>query len=130
MFSILALLAAIFELEVLVDFMSIGTLGAYALVAVCVLILRYRPDAEDLKNGAGPTKEEGKASTKLVYMLLLVYSVGFFFMEQICKVEIIGDQADNIKYGMALACLIITVYACWKLQCIEETTKDVAFKVS
>ncbi|XP_072396088.1 cationic amino acid transporter 4-like [Diabrotica undecimpunctata] len=41
-----ALIALVFDLEKLVEFMSIGTLLAYTIVSASVIILRYRPSFE------------------------------------------------------------------------------------
>ncbi|PIO75688.1 hypothetical protein TELCIR_02246 [Teladorsagia circumcincta] len=56
-----AVIALVFDLATLVDFLSIGTLSAYSMVTACVLILRYQ---------AAPIDDSDRLDTGLVIYFL------------------------------------------------------------
>lgn len=51
-----AILALVFDLQALVDFLSIGTLLAYSMVSVCVIIIRHQ---KQLKDGSDAEFDNG-----------------------------------------------------------------------
>ncbi|KAB7508087.1 Cationic amino acid transporter 2 [Armadillidium nasatum] len=57
------IMALLFTLDTLVDMMSIGTLMAYTIVAVCVMLLRYAPD-NDAEGVVFNKSTEGKLEVK------------------------------------------------------------------
>ncbi|XP_019866584.1 high affinity cationic amino acid transporter 1-like [Aethina tumida] len=137
-------MAALFNLEQLIDMMSIGTLLAYTIVAVCVLILRYQPD--EAKNYPGLESKDSALSIRTLFNLnwnkypnsttsyITNWTIGIFsiFTGIVCAMLI--NLLDEIKedwyvlllfiiaiIGM-LVCLLIIVR-----QPVEDT--ELSFKV-
>ncbi|XP_062398239.1 cationic amino acid transporter 4 [Sardina pilchardus] len=51
--ALMALMALLFDLEALVQFLSIGTLLAYTFVAASVIVLRFQPERKPAPDGGG-----------------------------------------------------------------------------
>jgi amino acid transporter len=103
---IIGLLALLFDLDQLIEMVSIGTLNAYSVVAICTIILRYRPKlfADKSENVqldviGGETRIEVKSSIRSLFSF-----EGSFFMHSECtdatskRVNILIFIAGNHLY--------------------------------
>jgi len=144
-------IVCIFDLNVLVDFMSVGTLAAYSLCGYSVLVLRYRPCPKaDTSNNRGPTLEQSKKATKWVNIMAIGSFAMFFIRFQIPHLvdfmnmnKLEKTQRDNAPSILEstdttwitffrtceILAVVIAAYSCWVLRKIEESHKEVFFKV-
>uniref|UniRef100_A0A3Q1K6I7 Cationic amino acid transporter 2 n=1 Tax=Anabas testudineus TaxID=64144 RepID=A0A3Q1K6I7_ANATE len=143
-----AIMAFLFDLKALVDMMSIGTLLAYSLVAVCVLILRYQPDGA-LERRAGPcerdylSSEEGESDlTESESHLNMLKSGSSTFVSShttvllVCVVSYLTTYHINAILGMevwilaSLSLCVLIFAGCIFMVCRQpQTSKKVSFMV-
>uniref|UniRef100_A0A3Q2XL11 Cationic amino acid transporter 2-like n=1 Tax=Hippocampus comes TaxID=109280 RepID=A0A3Q2XL11_HIPCM len=137
--TVAAFMALLFDLDALVEMMSIGTLFAYTLVAICILILRYQvTPSEDgglqiiesntkfgfLKPPSSPNSD----TSKRVTILILVSGKDkafLFFLMHILTVFLIWRHPQNAKKAsfmvpllpaLPIVSALINVYLMFQLE--------------
>ncbi|XP_063732893.1 cationic amino acid transporter 2 isoform X2 [Eleginops maclovinus] len=109
-----AIMAFLFDLKALVDMMSIGTLLAYSLVAVCVLILRYQPDGA-MGRRAGPgekdylSSEEGESDLTESESHLNMLKGGSSTLQAVLRPPASPSEHSSSVVNMSVCVLVLVV---------------------
>lgn len=144
------IMAALFELEQLVNMMSIGTLLAYSIVALCVLLLRYR-DPKPILYEPKPITAESRSPSQYLGSLFnlnrhncpdkettsISESAIFAFVSMVIVTTLYlvmaEDQIFDGSMNWQVYCLIILVATtCLPILVIAlqpQDTPDIFFKV-
>lgn len=124
-----AVMALLFDLDALVEMMSIGTLFAYTLVAVCILILRYQEgpsDDTDLQIIESKSKfsilnppPSPNSTTSRRVTLLTIFSVICVVALCVTLTQAIDALARMEAWSIAIVCilaciLILNVFLIWR----------------
>uniref|UniRef100_UPI003AB00069 cationic amino acid transporter 2 isoform X2 n=1 Tax=Centroberyx gerrardi TaxID=166262 RepID=UPI003AB00069 len=109
-----AIMAFLFDLKALVDMMSIGTLLAYSLVAVCVLILRYQPDGsleQRKSNGERDflSSEEGESDLTESESHLNMLKGGGSTLQSVLHPPLTPSEHSSSVVNMSVGVLVLLV---------------------
>uniref|UniRef100_H2LQU1 Zgc:175280 n=1 Tax=Oryzias latipes TaxID=8090 RepID=H2LQU1_ORYLA len=126
-----AFMALLFDLKALVDMMSIGTLFAYTLVAVCILILRYGFITFSRKSGVLSPPSQATFRTSKNVSLLTLFTIFLAVILSLFLLE--AATALHTHQVWSLLCvivlvlmLVLTVLIIWRQ---PQNTSKAAFMV-
>ncbi|XP_017558405.1 cationic amino acid transporter 2 family protein [Pygocentrus nattereri] len=116
-----AIMALVFDLKALVDMMSIGTLFAYTLVAICILILRYQTDSNEMNdkqkwNLLRPPSSPTPSSSKVVsYLTIFTIVLAVVLSVILTKgIDLVKEWWMILIITLALLFLLTTVIIIWR----------------
>ncbi|XP_011692137.1 PREDICTED: cationic amino acid transporter 3 isoform X1 [Wasmannia auropunctata] len=147
---LIGLMTLIFNLHQLIDMMSIGTLLAYTIVAICVLILRYQKEENsssisaiptsnyqftlgnifkelfNLQNQKEPTELSSKIANVGIALLCIVICIITFLISNMGAHLLAGNMVISVILGVLVIVLLLNLVAVGR-QPVQRT--DLSFKV-
>ncbi|XP_042613039.1 cationic amino acid transporter 2-like isoform X1 [Cyprinus carpio] len=124
---IAAIMALVFDLKALVDMMSIGTLFAYTLVAICILILRYQSEPAEISEKAElqkkwnpfcPPKHATARSSKVVSVLTILTIVFAVILSVIItkgvQASLIAEWWVILIITLVSVAFLMTIIVIWR----------------
>lgn len=135
-----AVMALIFNLQQLVDMMSIGTLLAYTIVAVCVLVLRYQNEPDSTAKEVEPTlphifrqiininliKQPTRLSSNIAKFVVVIFCISSVVL---CTLLNAFNASSPIWIASVVVTLVILVLLILILYRQPDSEVDLAFKV-
>uniref|UniRef100_H2Z0A3 Cationic amino acid transporter C-terminal domain-containing protein n=1 Tax=Ciona savignyi TaxID=51511 RepID=H2Z0A3_CIOSA len=126
-----AFMALIFDLNDLVNMMSIGTLMAYTLVACSVLLLRFRPDAVDETINEGNICPQSRVHACIrVCIPVVEYTLPSFECACLCSLKRIPSYADPLCIGGSFPQSSVQTRVEFVLISLPDTTENAMFNSS
>ncbi|KAK5980319.1 hypothetical protein GCK32_016156, partial [Trichostrongylus colubriformis] len=133
-----AVIALVFDLETLVDFLSIGTLSAYSMVSACVLVLRYQAAPIDGNSGRLDTGGRIKAwvpfrnfweslpDGRSIVIAVIGLMIGYFWLAFTIRSGLMFSTGGIISMALSAT---LTILAFFFICGHEQNSLDLYFRV-